>query len=139
MMGGLRLSRNHTMTEYELSVKPYNQKSRWINQSFKRANFPGKNQVMTPSVRHIVILMHILLYVARLAPCYTAALFNSCELMAWQKLHFHRNRLLGCRSRAQTNVSVICLFHYCCSPSYPLRVCVWWGSTSHHYLENSLF
>ena len=31
LMGELRLSGNHTVTEYEMSAKPYSQKSRFKN------------------------------------------------------------------------------------------------------------
>ena len=35
-MGELRLSGNHTVTEYEMSGDPYSQKSGWINHSNER-------------------------------------------------------------------------------------------------------
>ena len=52
--GELRLSRTHTLTEYEMSGEPYSQESGLINHSNVQIF-----QVMTPSVRHIVILPHI--------------------------------------------------------------------------------
>ena len=78
-MGELRLSGNHTVTEYEMSGKPYSQKSGLKNHtnerifqvmarlwpgnenSYKWANVPGDDQIMTPSVHHIVILPHTIL------------------------------------------------------------------------------
>ena len=33
MLGELRLSENHTVTEYEMSGEPYSQKSGWIKHS----------------------------------------------------------------------------------------------------------
>ena len=35
-VGKLRLSGNHTVTEYEMSREPYSQKSGWINHSNER-------------------------------------------------------------------------------------------------------
>ena len=48
LLGKLGLGGNHTVIEYEMSGKPYSQKSEWINHS----NEPIF-QVMTPSVLHI--------------------------------------------------------------------------------------
>ena len=48
LLGKLGLSGNHTVTEFEMSGKPYSQKRGWINHS----NEPIF-QVMTPSVLHI--------------------------------------------------------------------------------------
>ena len=36
ILGELRLSENHTVTEYEMSGEPYSQKSGWINHSNER-------------------------------------------------------------------------------------------------------
>ena len=68
-MGELRLSGNHTVTEYEMSGKPYSQKSGLKNHTNGRIFqvMTWYDQLITPSVRHIVILPHIiLLYVAPL-------------------------------------------------------------------------
>ena len=94
----------HTVTEYEMSGKPYSQKSGLKNytnermfqvitslwpgneNSYKWANVPGNNQIMTLSIHHIVILPHIiLLYVApfRFTSVLSCCLSTFRSLKSW--------------------------------------------------------
>ena len=70
----LRLSANHTVTEYEMSGEPYNQKSGWIIRKrtltplYLRAPFPG---IYDPPVHLDVYLENSLIYMML-----TSALLN---------------------------------------------------------------
>ena len=131
--GELSLSGKHTVTENEISGKPYSQKSGLKNHTNERifqvmtrlwtgnensckwGNFPGNDQFMTPSVRHIIILPKLQeirkMLVGWCRIVHGTILLHYlffCCLMGFQPTFLHQK---GTRSGTQTNVSAICVFH----------------------------